>query len=105
VVGIDKILHVLAYAGLGLLAIRAMATLSFKNHPCRLVLYSIAMAGLYGASDEWHQLFVAGRNAELLDVLADFIGAALGVTSYYGLVFKKRRHPSNPQLTNPDDFY
>jgi VanZ family protein len=30
---------------------------------------------LYGASDEWHQMFVNGRHAEWRDLRADALGA------------------------------
>jgi VanZ family protein len=31
----------------------------------------------YAVFDEWHQSFVAGRNASVSDVIVDVIGAAL----------------------------
>ena len=34
---------------------------------------------LYATSDEFHQLFVASRQARVLDVLIDTSGAALGL--------------------------
>jgi VanZ family protein len=35
----------------------------------------------FGISDEWHQSFVPGRSADVLDVLADAAGGALGVAA------------------------
>ena len=40
---------------------------------------AILLATLYGVTDEFHQLFVAGRSADRYDVLADCLGASLGV--------------------------
>ena len=34
---------------------------------------------LFGASDEWHQSFVPGRQADVFDVLRDATGAGLGL--------------------------
>ncbi|MDH3980911.1 MAG: VanZ family protein, partial [Gammaproteobacteria bacterium] len=42
-----------------------------------------ALTALYGVLDEFHQSFVPGRNADVLDVLADASGALLGA----GLLF------------------
>jgi VanZ family protein len=39
---------------------------------------AIVLATLYGATDEFHQLFVPGRSADRYDVLADCVGATMG---------------------------
>jgi VanZ family protein len=36
----------------------------------------------YGASDEWHQLYTVGRNADLHDWMADTLGAAMGLATF-----------------------
>lgn len=41
--------------------------------------YAIGIAGLYGVLDELHQYFVPGRQTDVLDVLTDFLGAAVFV--------------------------
>ena len=43
---------------------------------------AVALAVLYGISDEAHQWFVNGRSVELLDLLVDGIGAVLGAAIY-----------------------
>ena len=35
------------------------------------------MRSFYGATDEWHQSFVPGRDADVRDLVADAVGAAL----------------------------
>ena len=45
----------------------------------RAAVLAACLAALYGASDEFHQSFVAGRGATVVDVLIDAVGAGLGV--------------------------
>ena len=74
----DKVIHALIYAVLG--------GLSYLGFPVTVsrrlgVLAAALLATLFGASDEFHQLFVAGRSADLLDLLADGVGSLLGAGS------------------------
>jgi VanZ family protein len=47
----------------------------------KTAVITLVTASLYGASDEFHQLFVDGRQADVLDWLTDTIGAAAGIVS------------------------
>jgi VanZ family protein len=42
---------------------------------------AIAITVGYAVTDELHQLFVAGRSAELYDLLADAAGAVVGTAA------------------------
>jgi len=68
--------------GYGLLAVAYLHALTQKPGGQRAnlapVIWAILLAGLYGATDEFHQLFVVGRGASLVDVLIDTVGAMLG---------------------------
>jgi VanZ family protein len=75
----DKVLHFAAYAVLGILFYRAFRTLPIQNNRRLLVALSIAAATLYGISDEIHQHFVPFRDADMLDAIANFLGAVFGV--------------------------
>jgi VanZ family protein len=75
----DKSLHLLSYAVLGVLLIVPLAKAALSRVTWRRALVAIALATLYGVSDEFHQSFVPGRSPELLDVAADAAGATLGV--------------------------
>lgn len=74
----DKALHITAYAVWGLLfsiALRATWP-GLREWPA--LLLTVLAGILYGASDEFHQSFVPNRTADLLDLVADGVGASLG---------------------------
>jgi VanZ family protein len=70
--------HVGAYAGLAGLAVRALARGIPRNVTWPVVAGAVAIAALYGVSDEYHQRFVPGRDFDPFDILADALGAILG---------------------------
>ena len=77
----DKLIHGTAYAIMGYAAWSA-----FRHHIEKHVLLavvSVLFASLYGVSDEFHQSFVDGRNADVWDWLADTVGASLMVAILY----------------------
>lgn len=77
----DKVLHVLAYGLLAALCFRACRLTWPDWRPLRQVLFvSVLFASLYGAGDEFHQAFVAARQADGVDLLADVVGSLLGGT-------------------------
>ena len=67
-----------AYFILGSLARRCFSDFLIK--PVSVVIVSLSFCSLYGASDEWHQSFVPGRDADILDWLADTLGASIALT-------------------------
>ena len=78
----DKVLHFFAYFVMGILFYRAYQTLRVKNDPRMLILLSVVSASLYGISDEIHQYCVPFRDADILDAVANFLGAVCGVYLY-----------------------
>ena len=84
----DKLLHILAYALLGALFLRALNSLRIKNNLKLVMILSVLFSSLYGVSDEIHQYFVPYRNADLMDILADMLGSIIGVYIYHSLVTK-----------------
>lgn len=84
---LDKLIHFLAYAVLGILFFRAYSTLNFGDGRFAVIILSILSSSLYGASDEIHQYFVPFRDADLLDLAADIAGSVFGV-----LVFSSLTH-------------
>jgi len=73
----DKALHCIEYGALGTLLALALGVPDDPEKLWRLGL-AIALGSLYAVSDETHQFFVPGRDAEVGDVVADTLGATLG---------------------------
>lgn len=89
----DKLLHLAAYAVMGVLFYRAYQTTPFNNNIQMLVLLSMISASLYGVSDEIHQAFVPARDGSLWDVVADILGAAGGVYLYNRWMIARNHKP------------
>jgi VanZ family protein len=78
--GSDKLAHVLAYMVLSVLFVRALAGGLPTRIDLEVALIAIGATIAYGVTDEWHQMFVAGRFPDRADVLADAIGAVIGAS-------------------------
>jgi hypothetical protein len=74
--GVDKPLHLLAYAGLAALLCGALR--AGRRRRWAAAGLSLALASAYGILDEGRQAFVPGRVASGLDLVADVLGALLG---------------------------
>jgi len=71
----DKVGHFIEYSLLGLLLGRALGTRTVAGQ----VAGTLGLGGLYGLSDEWHQSFVPGRTADVIDWCVDLLGLLLGM--------------------------
>jgi VanZ family protein len=76
--GGDKPWHLLAYLGLGVVTVRALAGGLPGFIDLRIAAMAISIAAGYAATDEFHQMFVPGRSAQWSDLLADAVGVVLG---------------------------
>ena len=83
-------MHIAAYAGLGALSARATAK-GLRDVSWGAVCAAIAIASLYGLSDECHQLFVPGRTFDVLDLTADAIGSVVGASGVGAWSIIRRR--------------
>jgi VanZ family protein len=94
--GGDKPWHLLAYLGLGVLAVRAVAGGLPARISWRIAVVGIAIAVGYAVTDELHQMFVPGRSAQLSDLVADALGvvAGAGLCWLWGLL-SARKESSN----------
>jgi VanZ family protein len=79
----DKLEHAIAYAGLSVLLVRALAGGLRRPAAARTALLAIVIAAIYGASDEFHQHFVPYRSMDAYDLLADTTGATLAAGALY----------------------
>ena len=79
----DKLLHVVVYAGLGVVLARALSRGWTRPITARIAFHTALIATLYGASDEFHQAFVPNRDIEVLDLMADAAGAALAALALW----------------------
>ena len=53
-----------------------------RNNVSKPVMKCILICSFYAMTDEFHQLFVAGRSGRVFDVMVDTSGAALGTFIY-----------------------
>jgi len=76
---IDKFLHALAYGVLAATTIFALQPEQRRVKSFRPALTVLLFCLVYGITDELHQAFVPGREPDILDLLADTMGAAIVV--------------------------
>ena len=74
----DGVAHALQYAVLAALLLRGLAGARWRGVKVRAAALAVLLATLYGVTDEAHQRFVPGRTAEVTDLVADALGAAVG---------------------------
>ncbi len=79
----DKTAHAGEYAVLGFLLARALAGPGWLAIRWVHGICAVVLATLYGVSDECHQLFVPGRQFDVIDMAADAIGASAGASSLW----------------------
>lgn len=70
----------------GVLAALLYAGLPLQLGRGRRAAIAFVVAVLYGVSDEYHQSFVPGRDADPFDLLVDTLAAALSLTLFAALL-------------------
>ena len=88
---LDKVAHATVFGGLAW-ALDLALRLNRPDLPLyrRHLLVFVAVS-IYGATDEWHQLFVPGRSCEFGDWLADSVGGGSGLLAGCAQVLVTRR--------------
>lgn len=74
---VRKNAHFFIYFFLGIFALAALRISGVKR--VHSIWLSLGFCIIYAISDEFHQLFVQGRGAQVKDILIDCAGAALGI--------------------------
>lgn len=78
---IDKLLHVAAYAGLALLLATIWSLCGRSTWKSYFIL--LALIAVYGLADEWIQLQIPGRTADVFDWTADLVGGTIGLALHW----------------------
>jgi VanZ family protein len=76
-----RIAHIGEYSILGVLVIRAYSQGRVSMDVSSILFLSIFIF-LSGSFDEWHQSFVPGRHAQLIDAIFDTICGTVGMLVY-----------------------
>ena len=84
--------HLIGYAILGALALRALARATWSGVTARAASLAWLWSAAYGATDEFHQRFVPGRNATVEDWIADAVGAAVAIGAI--VIWRRIRQPA-----------
>lgn len=83
----DKAMHIAEYIPFGWLGMKAFMPATLTGF-----LASAGFSLAYAASDEIHQSFVPGREASIMDWLADSVGILISSYVYYIKVFRSKGH-------------
>lgn len=70
-----NVMHVPLFGAVAFGGYKTMAKGRELSMPALVLAFAASVA--YAVFDEWHQSFVAGRNASMSDVIVDVTGAAL----------------------------
>ena len=76
--------HFLSYLVLGILTLNLLGVMGISKYR---VLISLLICVVYAITDEFHQIFVPGRGAQISDILVDSFGALVGI----GIMFLGRK--------------
>jgi len=76
-----KTAHFLSYTMLAILVMNVLRMMSANGG--KRIAIALAVCILFAISDEFHQLFVPGRGAQVKDVLIDTAGAIVGIFTSY----------------------
>ncbi len=86
----DKVAHFGEYAVLAFALAGSLRRDAPRRWPMAVLLVAaVAAAALYGASDEFHQRFVHGRDSDVHDWLADLTGSTAGALASAVLVRRR----------------
>jgi VanZ family protein len=82
---IRKLAHCSEYAIFALLLYHSFEPRHPERWNARSAFSALVIAGLYSLTDEYHQSFVPGRTASLVDCGIDTAGALFGLVLLYGI--------------------
>jgi VanZ family protein len=99
----DKVAHAAEYAILGFFLRRALVFQKNESIHQYANQLTFSIGSLYAVSDEIHQSFVPGRNADTGDVIADIVGIAIILAVYFCVkqIKKRKRRKSLAGVDRP----
>lgn len=83
----DKFMHLGVYAVLGVCFLLATADGRWAQVTVKPAALAVLLSIVYGVTDEFHQSVTPDRTPDVMDVLADTLGALLGVATMLTLRF------------------
>ena len=94
---IRKAAHMTEYAILGWLAFAFSGTFEMRQKVHYIA--ALGFAFCYASTDEFHQYFIPGRSAEVMDVCIDTLGASIGLAILFFTLKVVRKHCQKSKLT------
>lgn len=86
----DKLIHFGVFGLLCLMICWTLSSVTIGNKWIYKIILAIGITSLYGASDEIHQLFTPNRSVEILDWLADTLGAVTAGFFWHVIAYKRQ---------------
>jgi VanZ family protein len=90
-----KMAHLTEYATLSVLLYNSFRSVACTRTKLQIAIWCVAACAVYALTDEFHQLFVKGRHASLIDCAIDTAGAVMAMTFVYHLPRLKQRDYSS----------
>jgi VanZ family protein len=94
-----NVMHVPLFGAVAFCSYKALSKGRELSLPAMVLAFVASVA--YAVFDEWHQSFVAGRNASFSDVIVDVIGAALMLLVIGGWSLRRARRARTPAESQP----
>ena len=88
--GITSVRLDVAYHLIIFLILSISICFGIKARSTRTLLFSALLATAYGISAEFHQLFIPGRDAQIIDIFINCLGATLGSGIWKAFYHKTR---------------
>lgn len=93
--GSDKVVHACLFGFLTFLMVRGWVAGQWQQINWTIVIGAIVATSLYGVTDEIHQMFVPNRHPDVLDWVADTVGALIVGTGLF--FFAQKENGRQPE--------
>lgn len=85
-----KVMHASVYLVLAFFLMILLNIISDHKYYLLTIIIALILCVVFAITDEYHQMFVAGRTGQTMDVVIDSIGAVVGLIFYttYHIVYR-----------------